>query len=133
LLTYRYANGVTMFKGGANGVLFTGTDGKVEVNRGYLKTWPAELKDIQLKPTDTRLYRSDSHTQDWLECIRERRRPICDVEIGARSATVCHLGNIAFWTGRALRWNPETETLLDDEAAARWLDRPKRAPYLMPA
>jgi predicted dehydrogenase len=132
-LTFRYANGVTMYRGGANGVLFTGTDGKVEVNRGYLRTWPDELAQIKLKPGDTRLYRSPGHQQDWLDCIRTRRRPICDVSIGAHSAIVCHLGNIALWVDRPIRWDPDAGVLLDDPVAARWLDRPKRAPYQMPS
>ncbi len=128
-LTYKYASGVTMFHGGANGVLFTGTDGKVEVNRGYLKTWPDELASVPIGPNETRLYASDSHQQNWLDCIRSRRRPIADVEIGCRSVSVCHLGNIAYWTGRPLRWNARREELVGDDGAARLLDRVKRAPW----
>lgn len=132
-LTYKYANGVTMFHGGANGVLFTGSDGKIEVNRGYLKTWPDEIGKSPIGPNDVNLYRSPGHHQDWLECIRTRRRPICDVEVGCRSVTVGHLGNIAFWTGRAFRWDPAREEIIDDSAAARWLDRPKRGPWRLNA
>jgi hypothetical protein len=51
------------------------------------------------------------------------------VEIGCRSITVCHLGNIAMWLGRAIRWDPAAEVIVGDECAARWLSRPKRAPY----
>ena len=127
--TFRYANGVEMFHGGANGILFTGTEGKVEVNRGYFKTWPDELANERLGPDDVHLYKSPGHMQDFVNCIRTRRRPICDVAIGASSVTVCHLANIAWWTGRTIRWDPETREIINDEAAARWLDRPKRAPY----
>ena len=128
-LTYRYANGVTMTRGEANGVLFTGTDGRVEVNRGYLKTWPDEIQREPLSPDEVHLRRSPGHHQDWLECMRTRQRPLCDVAIGASSATVCHLGNIAYWLERPIRWNPDQREIVDDEAASRWLDRPKRAPY----
>ncbi len=131
-LTYRYANGVTMYHGGANGVLFTGTDGKVEVNRGHLRTWPEDLAREPLAPHEVHLYESPGHVQDWIDCIRTRRRPVADVAIGASSVTVCHLGNIAWWLGRTLRWDPARRELIGDDAAARWLDRPKRAPYLMP-
>ena len=128
-LTYKYANGVIMYHGGANGILFTGTKGKVEVNRGYLKTWPDELMQVPTAPNEVNLYKSANHHQDWLSCIKTRQRPICDVEIGCRSVTVCHLGNIAFWTGHPIKWDPVKEEIVGDEAASRWLDRPMRAPW----
>ena len=128
-LTYKYASGVEMIHGGANGILFTGTEGKIEVNRGYFRTWPESIGKEPVYPNDIHLYRSPGHRQDWLNCIRSRRRPICDVAIGASSVTVCHLGNIAYWTGRAIRWNPVKREIVGDEVAARWLDRPKRAPW----
>lgn len=128
-LTYRYANGVTMIHGGANGVLFTGTDGKVEVNRGHFQTWPDDIGREPLRPEDVHLYDSPGHEQDWINCIRQRRRPICDVAIGASSVTVCHLGNMAYWLGRTIRWDPQRGEIIGDEAASRWLDRPKRAPW----
>jgi len=128
-VVYKYANGVVMYHGGANGVLFTGTDGKVEVNRDYFRSWPEEIGREPIGPNDQRLYESDDHAQNWVECIRTRRRPIADVEIGCRSVTVCHLGNIAYWLGRAIRWDPVKEEIIDDAEASRWLDRPKRAPW----
>jgi predicted dehydrogenase len=128
-LTYKYASGVVMYHGGANGVLFTGTDGKIEVNRGYFKTWPDSIGQEPLGPNDVHLYESPGHDQDWLNCIRSRQRPICDVGIGASSVTVCHLGNIAWWLGRAIKWDPARQQIVGDELAARWLDRPKRAPW----
>jgi hypothetical protein len=70
-----------------------------------------------------------SMTGNFLQCVRTRERPTSDVEIGARAATVCHLANIALWTGRSLRWDPQKEVFLGDEAASRWLDRPKREPW----
>jgi len=128
-LTYKYADGVTMVHGGANGILFTGTEGRVEVNRGHFQTWPERIGREPLGPNDVHLYNSPGHHEDWRDCIRERRRPICDVAIGASSATVCHLGNIAWWLGRALKWDPQKREIIGDETAARWLDRPKRAPW----
>lgn len=132
-LTFRYANGVTMLHGGANGVLFTGSDGKVEVNRGYLRTWPDNLKDAPLPSSAPRLYRSDNHVQNWIDCIRSRQRPIADVAIGCSSVTVCHLGNIAYWTGRTIRWDPDKREIIGDPAASRLVSRPKRAPYRLHA
>jgi len=134
-MTLKYANGVTMYRAGkagdhsVHGVLFTGTEGKVEVNRGHFKTWPAELAQEKLGPNDVHLYKSTDHRANWLECIRTRQRPICDVAIGASSVTVCHLVNIAYWTGRPIKWDPMKKEIIGDTEASRWLDRPKRAPW----
>jgi len=128
-VVYKYANGVPVYHGGANGILFTGTDGKVEVNRGYFRTWPDEIGAEPLGANDIHLYESPSHRQDWINCIRTRQRPICDVEIGASTVTVCHLGNIAYWLARPIRWDPDQKEIIGDVEASRWLDRPKRGPW----
>jgi len=57
--------------------------------------------------------------------------PICDVAIGASSVTVCHLGNIAYWLNRSLKWDPEKRDFVGDPEASRWVDRPRRAPYTL--
>jgi predicted dehydrogenase len=128
-LVYKYANGTELIHGGANGILFTGTDGKVEVNRGYFKTWPDEIGKEPIGPNDVRLYESSNHMQNWIDCIRTRRRPIADVEIGASTITVCHLGNIAYWLGRPIKWDPAKHEIVGDSQATRLLDRPKRGPW----
>lgn len=128
-LTYVYANGARMIKNDVDGVRFIGDQGWVEVNRDHLQTYPESLMRQRIQPNDVYLPVSPGHHTDWLRCIRSRRRPLCDVEIGCSSAIVCHLGNIAFWTGRTIRWDPVTEAILGDQAASLWLDRPKRAPY----
>src|SRR5262249_39326405 len=128
-LVYKYASGVELIHGGANGILFTGTDGKVEVNRGYFKTWPDEIGKQPIGPNDLRLYASDNHLQNWIDCIRTRRRPIADVEIGASTITVCHLGNIAYWLGRPIKWDPAKREIVDDSSATRMLSRAKRGSW----
>ena len=70
--------------------------------------------------------------QNWFDCIKSRKRPVADVEIGHRSAVVCHLGNIARWVGRKLQWDPETETFPGDHQANAYLQRPMRKPYQLP-
>ncbi len=129
VLTYKYANGVTMVRDSANGVLFTGTKGKVETNRGYLKTWPDELKDVKLGPNEIHLYESNNHYVDWLDAIRKRTKPICDIETGCRSVTVCHLGNIAYKLQRPLKWDPDHEVFVGDDEANRLLWRGYRSPW----
>ena len=135
LLTYRYANGVTMTHGGGpwgNGVEFVGTEGRVRVNRGTLETVPGDLMSKPIGPDEVHLYESRSHHENWLECVRSRREPICPAEIGHRTATVCHLGNIAYWTGERFRWDPEKEEVVDNSDAARWITRPHREPWVLP-
>jgi predicted dehydrogenase len=133
---FEYANGVKMYHAdrtpdgqGVNGVLFTGTEGKVEVNRGHLRTWPDSLANETIGPTEIQLYKSNDHRADWVDCIRTRRRPICDVAIGAHSVTVCHLANIAYWLKRSFKWDAAKWEIVGDAEASRWLSRPKRAPY----
>ena len=63
--------------------------------------------------------------------MKSRELPICDVEIGHRSATVCHLGNIAVRLGREIRWDPSAERIVGDAEAEKWLDRPRREPYTL--
>ena len=126
---YIYANGVEMIHGDSGGVLFIGTEGKILVNRGKFEATPAKLGEDPLPDNAIRLYNSYSHGKDFLDCMRSRKKPICDVEIGCRSVTVCHLGNIAYWTGKRLRWDPVKEVFLGDEGANKWLDRDVRGPW----
>ncbi len=129
VLTYKYASGVTMTRDSANGVLFTGTKGKVETNRGHLRTEPENLKDQKIGPNEIHLYESKNHYVDWLDAVRNRSKPICDIEVGCRSVSVCHLGNIAYKLGRGLKWDPEREVLIGDPDASKLLSRPMRAPW----
>ena len=130
VLTYKYANGVTMTRSGrARGVLFAGTKGQVNTDRGFLQTMPENLKDRQIGPDGIHLYESRNHYVDWLDAIRKRSKPICDIETGCRSVTVCHLGNIAYKLGRPLKWDPKREVFVGDDGANRLLSRPMRGPW----
>jgi len=129
LIKYTYANGVTLICGEGHGAKFEGTDGWVHVDRGFLEASPAELLQEELGPGDVHLYRSPGHHENWLDCIKTREKPICDVEIGHRSVSVCHLGNIAIRAGRKLRWDPAREHFVGDEEMNRWLSKPMRAPW----
>ena len=133
--THVYANGVRVERVGddlKSMIEFTGTKGTVWVSRDdYLETDPPELATRPLAAGEAHLYASDDHHSDFFGAVRSRQRPIADVEIGHRSATVCHLNNIAEELGRPLRWDPHTEEIVGDEVAARRLDRPRRAPYAL--
>ena len=124
-----YADGVelTCMTGG-QGVRFEGTDGWVFVNREIIEAGPASLVQERIGPDEIHLYESRDHKQNFLDCIRLRKKPIADVEIGHRSATLCHLGNIAMLRGSTLRWNPDREEFKGDDAANRMRSRPMRLP-----
>jgi predicted dehydrogenase len=132
LLTYRYANGVTMVRDDDmeyKSILFTGTEGQVEVSRQFINAKPQSLLREHIGPDKVHLYKSPDHYANWLECIRSRQRAICGAEVGCRSATVCHLGIIANKLGRPLKWDPAAECFLNDAEANRMLSRPMRSPW----
>jgi hypothetical protein len=73
------------------------------------------------------------HHRNWLDSIRSRKRPLADVEIGARSVAITILGNLASWNGRHLRWDPAKWEFVDGAEANRWLYRERRDPWQLPA
>jgi predicted dehydrogenase len=139
---FTYANGVVVTHTNGNGVWFHGTEGKIQVNRGKFeyhkggeqkaaspKDCDALVAEYLNKDGVTRLYKSDSHGSDWLACIRSRQKPICDVEVGARTVSVCHLVNLAYYHGQPLKWNPKKEQFADGTGNKAWLDVPHRDPW----
>lgn len=114
------------------GVTFEGEDGLIYVNRGVLEANSPDIITEPIKDSEVRLYESNHHYQDWLNCIKTRKQPICDVEIGHRSATVCHLGSIAARLDRAIKWDPEREQILGDGEAAKMLGYKYREPWGLP-
>ncbi len=134
MIFYRYEEDtiLKLDNGNPGGGIFIGNKGKIEIFRGRVTSNPPELVKQPITDSDIRLYKSDHHMQNWLDCIKKREKPVADVEIGHRSATVCHLGNIARRLGRRLRWDPVKETFPDDTEANTYLDRSRRKPYQLP-
>ncbi|MBN1844940.1 MAG: Gfo/Idh/MocA family oxidoreductase [Sedimentisphaerales bacterium] len=132
-LTYRYANGTVMTREAISretpGVRFEGTDGFVEVSRDHLISRPENLIRQTIGPNEIHLYESKNHPDNFLECVRTRKRPASDADVGYRSITVCHLGNIAYWLKRPLRWDPQKERFVNDPEADRMLWREMRSPW----
>jgi predicted dehydrogenase len=132
-LTMVYANGTKMYHGGLEGykfgVVFVGTEGKVCVDRGRFKAEPESLEKVKVEELPIKLERSINHYRNFVDCIRSRQRPICDVEVGARTATVCHLANLAYWHKRPLKWDPVKERFAGDNEANTWLHREERGPW----
>jgi predicted dehydrogenase len=134
--TFEYANGAKVMCGQGEdyrpGAFFEGEKGSLFIGRGALDADPEELIEEPIKDSEVHLYKSANHYQDWLDCIKTRKLPICDVAIGHRSASVCHLGNIAIRTGRKIKWDPKKEEIIGDAEAAKMVSRPYRAPWKFP-
>lgn len=128
----RYADGVELVcKTGPENmqIRFEGTDGWVQTGYRGFTTEPASLKTSVIGANEIHLYESNDHYRNFLDCIKTGRETAAPVELGHRSATVCHLGNIAMRLGRKIRWDPATEQIIGDEVASRYLDRARRSPW----
>ena len=129
-LRFVYANGIEMFHGGPIDCRFEGADGRIDVGRGGISSTPAAILQQPLGERDFHLPAvAANHRQNWLDCIRTRRQPVADVEIGARSAQVCHLANIGYQLRRMLRWDPVREEFVDNAEANRLRYRENRPPW----
>lgn len=133
-VSMRYANGTVLHLDEPEehgGGLFEGENGKLRIDRAKLEATPTELLKKSVK--DMGKDNTGQHILNWIDCIRSREKPNADVEFAHRSATMCHLGNIARWTGRKLQWDPEKERFVNDAEADKYIERPMRAPYGIPA
>ena len=117
--------------GQRNGIKFEGTDGWIWINRDGIKASDPELLKAPLPDNAVRLYSSSNHMENFFDCVRSRKLPICDVETGHRSATMCHLGAISMRTGRKLNWDSAAEKFVGEFAreANAHVQRELRAPY----
>jgi len=134
-IKYTYDNGVVLYLttcrpgGPETGVRFEGSDGWLFVSRERILANPPSILKSIIGPNDIHLYQSINHHQDFLDCIRLRKQPAAPVEVGHRSATVCHLGDIAVRAGQKLKWNPQEERFTNSEEANRLLGRTMRPPW----
>ncbi|MCU0879411.1 MAG: gfo/Idh/MocA family oxidoreductase, partial [Pirellulaceae bacterium] len=133
-VTLTYANGAKVIVGQGEkdipgGCTFVGEKGQIFVDRSKITASDPEILKTDLSSAAVRLYKSDNHVQDFLNCIASRDLPAADVEIGHRTATACHLANMAARLGRKIEWDPSAEKVVGDEDAAAMADRPYRGPW----
>jgi predicted dehydrogenase len=144
---YTYANGVDLHVrttrddnifgerlrpgGQRNGIRFVGTNGWIWVNRSEITASDRDLLRAPLPAGAVRLPVSRNHMRNFFDCVRSRALPICDVETGHRSASICHLGAIALRTGLKLTWDSDREEFTGPGSAeaSRYLTRTMREPY----
>ncbi len=132
----RYRGGVEMHVANAgnrrirSGTRWIGEDGRwVWVDRGGLEASPPSLLRERIGPDEIQLFRSPGHHREFLDCVKTRRQTTTPAETAHRSASIGHLGQIAMLLGRKIRWNPDTEQILNDPSATRMLSTPMRAPW----
>ncbi len=136
-LTAKYADGTPVVIAGGypeirGGAKWIGEYGWIWIDRGAFEAHPAHLVHEIIGPNETKLYKSRDHYQNFLDCVKTRSLTITPCEVAHRSASVGHLGVIAIELGRKIRWDPATETILDDPEAERLLSRAYRKPWQLP-
>ncbi len=132
-MTYTYANGTHLVttSDGENGNRFIGDEGWIFVNRERIEASDPKLLE---EPLPGRPSGSTSRTTTWATsstASATRKRPICDVEVGYRSVTVCHLGAIALRLGIPLDWDPKAEHFVGPRAdkGNAMISREMRSPW----
>ena len=138
-VSMRYANGTVVRFDSSRRLqtAFHGTRGKLLMSRNSFLTEPGDLAADPPDPEVRRKWQGNAvvarpHIENWLACVRTRGVPNAPVETGHRSATVCHLANIARELGRRLRWDPQKEVFVDDDRANGLVDRLRREGWELP-
>jgi hypothetical protein len=134
---YKYASGVVVYGkpypgetvGADGGACFVGTAGRIAVDRDSLVSYPPDIVREPLRPGEVHLYHSNSHSGNFLQCIRTRQRTICPVEVAARSVSALLLGGVVKQLQRPLKWDPVAEQFVGDEEANRLCSMVKRPPW----
>ena len=134
-VTAKYANGITMIIAGGHpdirsGTKWIGSDGWVWVNRdNRIEAEPKSLLNERFGPEEIHLYRSPGHWRNFLDGVKTRKTTLAPCEVAHRSATPGHLGKIAMHLGRKIRFDPDTERILNDPTATQMLSIPMRSPW----
>jgi predicted dehydrogenase len=132
ILTYtcRHANAFT--SGGAasdHGMQFFGTAGTLLLNRNGYQIITEGKKPETIRSEAGLDAGWVTHQRNFIECLRARRQPNCTMLEGHRATTACQLANIAYRTGRKIRWDAVKEQILGDRDAARLMTKVYRAPW----
>lgn len=134
---YRYTNGVVVRSEGYpgerigpdGGACFVGTEGRIAVDRGNIASYPARILKEPLRPDDQRVYHADSHSGNFLECVRTRRATICDPDVAVYTINALLIGGIALALKRAVQWDPVKAEFINDDEANRLRSYATRPPW----
>jgi len=140
-VTYKYANGVTLICTNGNvekpdrglaSIRFEGTDGWISSTWWQLDASSRDILRSKIGPDEIHLRTCpEGEKRDFLNCVKSRENTYAPIEVGHRTITLSHIGNIAMILGRKLQWDPEKERFVDDDAANEKLSRKMRAPWTL--
>ena len=142
-LVYEYADGVKMtVKSDGPYIRVRGSSGWIlsEGWRGALKASDPAILETKVDADKVKVYRPSEivparegnkggEHRNFYDCVKSRKPTYAPAEIGHRTITIAHLGNIAMLLGRKLRWNPDAEDFVGDSEASALLSRPQRSPW----
>ncbi len=138
----KFANGTELRmhldgdRGPGLGAIFIGEKGKIEINRDKIASNPKDLIRVPENPGSNQKPETQYHIENWVDCIKTRKRCTADIEYGQRSSTLCYLVNIVRdigQVGKHLRWDPEAERFTNSDAGNKMLARRRRKGYELPA
>jgi predicted dehydrogenase len=115
----------------SHGTAFEGTEGWVHVDREGINAHPKELLSTQFGPSDIRLYESNNHVRNLLDCVKSRAATICPVDEAVRGDAICQISDIAIRLEQKLNWDPVKERFVNNDAANRRLTRVMRSPWTL--
>ncbi len=102
----------------------------MHVDRGnVIKASDPKILDEKIGSEEIKLYKSDDHHHNFLDCIKSRKETITPAEVALRSISVGLIGEIAMLTGQKLSWDPDKEEFTNSHYANRLLMRPYREPW----
>lgn len=140
-LSFEYANGVTLLcsntppdvpaKGLAT-IRFEGSEGWIQCDWFRIEASSDAILKSEIGPDEIHLRTcAKGEHRDFLDCVRSREATYAPFEVGHRTITLSHIGNIAINLERKLRWDPDQERFVGDAEANGKLSRPMRAPWTL--
>lgn len=131
-LMYQYRSGVSMqVMSGGTSIGFQGTEGWIQCLgwRGELEASKDSILNVELKGSDSKLYTAESEHRNFIDCVKSRKETFVPVEVGHRTASALHIGNIAMQLDRKVNWDPEKEAFINDAEANALRSRESRDPW----
>lgn len=128
-----------LIEGCTNGKAFYGTNGVLVLDRKGYRVYSETREGKRVLEEETRPFEGkehdvmQKHVQTFLDCIGTRKRPPADIEVGHLATNPGHLMNIAWRTGRRIRWDADTERIVPDPKANDLVTKKYRPPWSLPA
>ena len=135
----KYANGIEMRIANQSRLIhelsattWYGEKGWINVDRGSTTASDPKILEEVIGDDEIRLYKSDNHHQNFIDCVRSRKETIAPIGVAFRAISVALLGEIATTTGQTIKWDPDKEEIIGNPMASRLLSRPYREPWVLP-